>query len=65
MKNNILKLTNELNGYIFKILNENEKLDKELQEATYKLYQALIKLDKIKLITKDEKIIKILEEKWN
>ena len=63
MKNNILKLTNELNGYIFKILNENEKLDKELQEATYKLYQALIKLDKIKLITKDEKIIKILEEK--
>ena len=33
MKNNILKLTNELNGYIFKILNENEKLDKELQEA--------------------------------
>lgn len=63
MKNNILKLTNELNGYIFKILNENEKLDKELQEATYKLYQALIKLDKIKLITKDEKIIRILEEK--
>ena len=65
MKNNILKLTNELNGYIFKIMNENEKLDKELQEATYKLYQALIKLDKIKLITKDEKIIRILEEKWN
>ena len=63
MKNNILKLTNELNGYIFKILNENEKLDKELQETTYKLYQALIKLDKIKLITKDEKIIRILEEK--
>ena len=63
MKNNILKLTNELNGYIFKIMNENEKLDKELQKATYKLYQALIKLDKIKLITKDEKIIRILEEK--
>ena len=63
MKNNILKLTNELNGYIFKIMNENEKLDKELQEATYKLYQALIKLDKIKLMTKDEKIIRILEEK--
>ena len=63
MKNNILKLTNELNGCIFKILNENEKLDKELQEETYKLYQALIKLDKIKLITKDEKIIRILEEK--
>ena len=63
MKNNILKLTNELNGYIFKIMNENEKLDKELQEATYKLYQALIKLAKIKLITKDEKIIRILEEK--
>ena len=63
MKNNILKLTNELNGCIFKILNENEKLDKELQEATYRLYQALIKLDKIKLITKDEKIIRILEEK--
>lgn len=63
MKNNILKLTNELNGYIFKIMNENEKLDKELQDATYKLYQALIKLDKIKLITKDEKIIRILEEK--
>ena len=63
MKNNILKLTNELNGYIFKIMNENEKLDKELQDATYKLYQALIKLDKIKLITKDEKIIKILKEK--
>ena len=63
MKNNILKLTNELNGYIFKIMNENEKLDKKLQEATYKLYQALIKLDKIKLITKDEKIIRILEEK--
>lgn len=63
MKNNILRLTNELNGYIFKIMNENEKLDKELQEATYKLYQALIKLDKIKLITKDEKIIRILEEK--
>ena len=63
MKNNILRLTNELNGCIFKILNENEKLDKELQETTYKLYQALIKLDKIKLITKDEKIIRILEEK--
>lgn len=63
MKNNILKLTNELNGYIFKIMNENEKLDKELQDATYRLYQALIKLDKIKLITKDEKIIRILEEK--
>ena len=63
MKNNILKLTNELNGCIFKILNENEKLDKELQEATYKLYQALKKLEKIKLITKDEKIIRILEEK--
>ena len=39
------------------------EIDKELQEATYKLYQALIKLDKIKLITKDEKIIRILEEK--
>ena len=59
MKNNILKLTNELNGYIFKIMNENEKIEKELQKATYKLYQALIKLDKIKLITKDEKIIRI------
>lgn len=63
MKNDILKLTNELNGYIFKILNENTKLNEELQETTYRLYQALIKLDKIKLITKDEKILKLLEEK--
>ena len=64
MKNNpqIIHLTNILNDNIFKVLNDNECYKKELEDTKKMLYNALLKLDRIKLITNDKEILKILEE---
>ena len=55
-------LTNLLNNEINKVLINNQDLKNELTETKKRLFNALVKLDRIKLITKDEKILKILEE---
>ena len=55
-------LTNLLNNEINKVLINNQDLKTELTETKKRLFNALVKLDRIKLITKDEKILKILEE---
>ena len=64
-KDKIIHLTNILNDNIFKVLNDNECYKKELEDTKKMLYNALIKLDRIKLITNDKEILKILEELWN
>ena len=61
-KDKIIHLTNILNDNIFKVLNDNECYKKELEDTKKMLYNALLKLDRIKLITNDKKILKILEE---
>lgn len=58
----IENLTNLLNNEINKVLINNQDLKTELTETKKRLFNALVKLDRIKLITKDEKILKILEE---
>ena len=58
----IENLTNLLNEEINKVLINNQDLKTELTETKKRLFNALVKLDRIKLITKDEKILKILEE---
>ena len=55
-------LTNLLNNEVNKVLINNQDLKTELTETKKRLFNALVKLDRIKLITKDEKILKILEE---
>ena len=64
MKNKykIIHLTSILNDDIFKVLNDNECYKKELEDTKKMLYNALLKLDRIKLITNDKEILKILEE---
>ena len=64
-KDKIIHLTNILNDNIFKVLNDNECYKKELEDTKKMLYNALIKLDRIKLITNDKEILKILEELWD
>lgn len=61
-KDKIIHLTSILNDNIFKVLNDNECYKKELEDTKKMLYNALLKLDRIKLITKDKEILKILEE---
>lgn len=58
----IESLTNLLNEEINKVITNNQDLKTELTETKKRLFNALVKLDRIKLITKDEKILKILEE---
>ena len=58
----IENLTNLLNNEINKVLINNQDLKTELTETKKRLFNALVKLDRIQLITKDEKILKILEE---
>ena len=58
----IKNLTDLLNNEINKVLINNQDLKTELTETKKRLFNALVKLDRIKLITKDEKILKILEE---
>ena len=60
--NSILSLLNE---EVIKLDSKNGVLKSELTETKKRLFNALVKLDRIKLITKDEKILKILEELWN
>lgn len=55
-------LTNLLNNEINKVIINNQDLKTELTETKKRLFNALVKLDRIKLITKDENILKILEE---
>lgn len=62
-KDKIIHLTSILNDNIFKVLNDNECYKKELEDTKKMLYNALLKLDRIKLITNDKEILKILEEK--
>ena len=57
--NSILSLLNE---EVIKLDSKNGDLKTELAETKKRLFNALVKLDRIKLITKDEKILKILEE---
>ena len=61
----IENLTNLLNEEINRVITNNQDLKTELIETKKRLFNALVKLDRIKLITKDEKILKILEELWN
>ena len=61
-KDKIIHLTSILNDNIFKVLNDNECYKKELEDTKKMLYNALLKLDRIKLITNDKEILKILEE---
>ena len=61
----IENLTNLLNSEINKVLINNQDLKTELTETKKRLFNALVKLDRIKLITKDKEILKILEELWN
>ena len=61
----IESLTNLLNEEVNKVIINNQDLKTELTETKKRLFNALVKLDRIKLITKDEKILKILEELWN
>lgn len=61
-KDKIIHLTSILNDNIFKVLNDNECYKKELEDTKKRLFNALVKLDRIKLITKDKEILKILEE---
>ena len=61
-KDKIIHLTSILNDNIFKVLNDNECYKKELENTKKMLYNALLKLDRIKLITSDKEILKILEE---
>ena len=58
----IESLTNLLNEEVNKVIINNQDLKTELTETKKRLFNALFKLDRIKLITKDEKILKILEE---
>ena len=58
----IENLTDLLNNEINKVLINNQDLKTELTETKKRLFNALVKLDRIKLITKDEEILKILEE---
>lgn len=55
-------LTNLLNNEINKVIINNQDLKTELTETKKRLFNALVKLDRIKLITKDKEILKILEE---
>lgn len=57
--NSILSLLNE---EVIKLDSKNGDLKTELAETKKRLFNALVKLDRIKLITKDENILKILEE---
>ena len=54
--------TDLLNNEINKVLINNQDLKTELTETKKRLFNALVKLDRIKLITKDKEILKILEE---
>lgn len=58
----IENLLNLLNQEYNKVINQNGDLKTELTETKKRLFNALVKLDRIKLITKDEKILEILEE---
>lgn len=58
----IESLTDLLNNEINKVLINNQDLKTELTETKKRLFNALVKLDRIKLITKDKEILKILEE---
>lgn len=58
----IENLTNLLNNEVNKVLINNQDLKTELTETKKRLFNALVKLDRIKLITKDKEILKILEE---
>ena len=58
----IENLTDLLNNEINKVLINNQDLKTELTETKKRLFNALVKLDRIKLITKDKEILKILEE---
>ena len=58
----IENLTDLLNNEINKVLINNQDLKTELTETKKRLFNALVKLDRIKLITNDKEILKILEE---
>ena len=58
----IENLTNLLNEEVNKVIINNQDLKTELTETKKRLFNALVKLDRIKLITKDKEILKILEE---
>lgn len=64
-KDKIVHLTNILNDNIFKIINDNEQYKRELKDLKSALYVVLLKLDKIKLLTSDKEIIKIIDRKEN
>ena len=64
-KDKIIHLTNILNDNVFKVINDNEQYKRELKDLRSALYEVLLKLDKIKLLTSDKEIIKIIDRKEN
>lgn len=62
MKDKIIHLTNELNDLVFRLINDNTELKKQSEEKQKLLLETLFKLDKIKSITSDENVLKIVDE---
>lgn len=61
MKDKIIHTTNTLNDLIFKTINDNTDMQKEIKELKQRLYETILKLDKIKMITSDKEILNIID----
>lgn len=62
-KDKIIHLTSILNDNIFKMINDNEQYKREIKDLKSALYEVLLKLDEIKLLTSDKKVIEIIDRK--
>ena len=62
-KDKIIHLTSILNDNIFKMINDNEQYKREIKDLKSALYEVLLKLDEIKLLTSDKKILEIIDRK--
>ena len=62
-KDKMIHLTSILNDNIFKVLNDNEQYKREIKDLKSALYEVLLKLDEIKLLTSDKKVIEIIDRK--
>lgn len=62
-KDKRIHLTSILNDNIFKMINDNEQYKREIKDLKSALYEVLLKLDEIKLLTSDKKILEIIDRK--
>lgn len=62
-KDKMIHLTSILNDNIFKMINDNEQYKREIKDLKSALYEVLLKLDEIKLLTSDKKILEIIDRK--